>query len=425
MLPLKAKGDKFMELTYDAAIKKLKKYKQTEILPLTEKFTDEEKEAIARQIERLDFDKISGLYSELSKQEATSSEGIEEVKAISKEKLPQEQLEHYNRLGEDIIKNHQYAVVTMSGGQGTRLGYDGPKGTFQIDISPKPKFLFEILADSLKEINAQYGVTLPWYIMTSEENNDAIVDFFEEHGYFGYPKEDITFFKQGNLPLLKENGQLMIGNKKLIKEAADGNGGIFESMKKHAILEDMKKRGVEWIFIGSIDNVLLKLADVTLLGLAKDSNVEIATKSILKNSPEERVGAICKQNGKVRVVEYSEMSEEMKHKINEEGDLAFGESHVMCNLFSLKALELLADKKLPYHIAHKKADYLNQDGMMVKVEQPNAFKFETFIFDAWIYFNDIAVLRGKREEDFAPVKNREGVDSPETAVLLYNTYHRT
>ena len=413
-----------MELSYEQAIEKLKGYKQTEILPLIEQFSSEEKEKITRQIERLDFDKIGGLYDELSKQEATSSEGIEEVKAINKEKLPQEQLEHYNELGENIIKQHQYAVVTMSGGQGTRLGYDGPKGTFQIDISPKPKFLFEILADSLKEINAQYGVILPWYIMTSEENNDAIVDFFEEHSYFGYPKEDIAFFKQGNLPLLKENGQLMIGNKKLIKEAADGNGGIFESMKKHGILENMKQRGVEWIFIGSIDNVLLKLADVTLLGLAKDSNVEIATKSILKNSPEERVGAICKQNGKVRVVEYSEMSEEMKHKINEEGDLAFGESHVMCNLFSLKALELLADKKLPYHIAHKKADYLNQDGMMVKVEQPNAFKFETFIFDAWIYFNDIAVLRGKREEDFAPVKNREGVDSPETAVLLYNTYHR-
>ena len=326
-------------------------------------------------------------------------------------------------MGDNILKNNQYALVTMSGGQGTRLGYNGPKGTFKIDVKPESKYLFEILADNLKQINEKYSNTIPWYIMTSSENNEDIIKFFEEHNYFEYPKEYIKFFKQENLPLITPEGKLIIGSKKLIKEAANGNGGIFNSMYKNGIIDDMKKKNIKWIFIGSIDNVLLKLADTTLIGLAEDRKVEIATKSILKNSPEEKVGAICKKDGKIKVIEYSEMSDELKNMKNEDGELKFGESHIMCNLFSIKALKKLAKKKLPYHIAFKKSDYLNDEGIIVKSDAPNVYKFETFIFDAWIYFKDIAVLRGKREEDFAPVKNREGVDSPETAVKLYNEYY--
>ena len=408
---------------YLQAIKKLEKYNQTQIIPLIEKYEENDKQAITNQINHLNFKKVNNLYKELSRKEQVKSSGIEEIKALNKDKLSQEELEYYNQQGEKIIRNEQYAVVTMSGGQGTRLGYDGPKGTFQIDVLPKPKFLFEILADNLKKINEKYHVVIPWYIMTSDENNEKIQDFFKEHHYFHYPKEEIKFFKQSNLPLITEQGKLMIGNKKLIKEAADGNGGIFSSMYQHGIIKDMRKRNIKWIFIGSIDNVLLKLADTILLGLAEKRKVHIATKSILKNSPEEKVGAICRQNGKIKVIEYSEMSDEMKNKKNSDGELTFGESHVMCNLFHIKALKKLARKKLPYHIAHKKADYLNEDGVIVKVEEPNAYKFETFIFDAWTYFKDIAVLRGTREEDFAPVKNREGTDSPETAIKLYNNYY--
>ena len=198
---------------------------------------------------------------------------------------------------------------------------------------------------------------------------------------------------------------------------------IFKA-RVHNVLKDMKQRGREWIFISSIDNILLKIVDETLIGLAVDRKVEIATKSLVKNSPDEKVGAICKSNKKIKVIEYSEMSDEMKNKRNKDGELAFGESHIMCNLFSLKALNILAKKKLPYHIAHKKSDYLDNNGVVVKADKPNVYKFETFIFDSWEYFNDIAVLRGKREEDFAPIKNKEGIDSPETAVILYNRYKK-
>lgn len=413
-----------MEEQIEEAIEKLKEFNQEQILELLELLNKDERKIISKQILELDFDKINSLYKELKNKEKINSDNTEAITAVNKDKLEPRELEKYNELGKNIICNNQYAVVTMSGGQGTRLGYDGPKGTFKIDIRPESKYLFEILADRLKEANKKYNVTIPWYIMTSTENNDDIVEFFKLHKYFGYPKESIMFFEQGNLPLITVDGKLIIGSNKKIKVAADGNGGIFQSMFKNSVLEDMKKRNIKWIFIGSIDNVLLKLDDITLLGLAEDRKVEIATKSILKNSPEEKVGAICKQNGKIRVIEYSEMSEEMKQKKNEDGELAFGESHIMCNLFSINALDKLSDKQLPYHIAFKKSDYLNKEGVIVKVETPNIYKFETFIFDAWKYFDDIAILRGKREEDFAPVKNATGIDSPETAIKLYEAYYK-
>lgn len=383
------------------ALEKLKKYNQEQIIDLLHLLSNEEKEKLFNQIISLNFKKIDNLYSELTKKSKESSDNIKEISSLNKDKLSKEELEKYDILGEKVIKNNQYALVTMSGGQGTRLGYDKPKGEFVVELACGNKYLFEILADKLKEVNNKYNVTISWYIMTSVENNDEIENFFAQHEYFGYSSEHIKFFKQGNLPLITENKKLILGENKLIKEAADGNGGIFASMHTSKMLEDMKKKGIKWIFISSIDNILLQIADTTLIGLAVDKKVEIATKSLVRNSPEEKVGAICKSNNQIKVIEYSEMSDEMKNKRNADGELTYGESHIMCNLFSLKALKTLAKKKLPYHIAHKKSDYLDNKGVMVKVEKPNVYKFETFIFDGWTYFNDIAVLRGKRKEDFA------------------------
>ena len=404
------------------ALSKLKKYNQQELIDLLSFLSEEEKEKVYNQVIKLDFEQIDKLYNELSKKEKVGTDNIEAIIALNKDKLSYEEFQKYNLLGEEIIKNNKYALVTMSGGQGTRLGFDKPKGEFLVNIEPTPKFLFQILAEKLEEVNKKYKVIIPWYIMTSTENDAEIKHFFTEHQNFGYPNEHLKFFKQEDLPLITQNKKLILGRDKLIKEAANGNGGIFSSMYKSGILEDMEKRNIKWIFISSIDNVLLKIADTTLIGLAVDRNVEIATKSLVRNSPEEKVGAICKSNGKIKVIEYSEMSDEMKNERNEDGELTFGESHIMCNLFSINALKILADKKLPYHIAHKKAEYLDNNGNIINPTEPNIYKFETFIFDSWTYFDNIAILRGKREEDFAPIKNKEGVDSPETAIELYNNY---
>lgn len=406
----------------EKAIEKLNKYGQDHIIEIMEKFTDEEKEKIAKQINEMDFDSIEHLYNSLVEKKECMCQTISPISALKKNKLSLDELEEINDFGKHVLVSKQFAVATMSGGQGTRLGYCKPKGTFKIDVDPEPKYLFEIVCDTLKRANKKYDIVIPWYIMTSQENNDEIVDFFEKNDYFGYSKEDVMFFKQGQMPLIDEKGKLLVGENRLIKEASDGNGGIFKSMDTSGCLDDMKKRGVKWVFIGSIDNVLLKMVDPTLIGLAEEKGVEIATKSILKNDPKERVGVICKKDGKVGVIEYSEMPEDLAEAVDEDGDLIFGESHIMCNLFSLEILQKLAKVTLPYHKAHKKNSYLNENLELVAPTEPNSYKFETFIFDSFNYVDDIAILRGTREVDFAPVKNKEGVDSPETAKELYNNY---
>lgn len=282
--------------------------------------------------------------------------------------------------------------------------------------------MFEIIVDTLKSANNEYDVVIPWYIMTSNENNDETVNFLEKNNYFGYPKKYVYIFKQGELPLLNEQGKVLIGENGLIKEASNGNGGIFNSMLKEGAIKDMEERGIEWIFIGSVDNVLLKYVDILLLGITETKGTQIGTRTVLKRNPEEKVGVLCKQNNRVKVIEYTELPKDIAGITNEDGELVFGESHIMCNLFNIEAIKKLSKNELEYHIAFKKADYLDENAKLVKPDKPNAYKFEQFIFDSFKVFDDIAILRGKREEDFAPVKNAEGEDSPMTAKKLYQNY---
>ena len=302
------------------------------------------------------------------------------------------------------------------------FGHDGPKGTFKLNIGKNGKYLFELLIDKLKKAKRKYGVYITCYFMTSEENHIATVDFFEKMKYFGYPKKYIKFFKQGSSLITNEEGKIVIGEDYLIKTCSNGNGEIFSLMKNQGIIKELRKNRVKWLFIGSIDNVLLKLVDTTLLGVAIKNNEQIATRTVLKTNPNENVGVFCKQNGKVRVIEYTEIPKEYAEMRDEDGGLMFSEVHTMCNLFSVDALESAASKKLKFHIAHKKITYLDEEGILVRPEKPNCYKYERFIFDAFTIFDNIAILRGNREEDFAPVKNLEGADSPETAKKMYENY---
>ena len=400
----------------------LKANKQENLLRFIDKLDNNKKEKIIKQILNLDFTQLNKLYEETKSSAEIINKKIENIKYVDEYKLSDEAKEKYTSIGEKVIKNNQYAVVTMAGGQGTRLEHNGPKGTFKVDVNPEPKYLFQILAENLQRANKKYNVILPWYIMTSTENNKETVNFFEKHEYFGYPKENVMFFTQGNLPILLENGDLIVDKDYTIKEAADGNGCIYSAMAKAGVLEDMKKKNVKWIFIGAVDNILLNMVDPILLGLTIDEKNEAASKSVAKASPKEKVGAFCKINGVPSVIEYTELPEKMAEEVDEEGELLFGEAHIMCNLFSIQALEKVSKVQLPYHVAHKKSNYMNENEEFVKVTEPNAYKFEAFIFDAFNFFDDISILRGKREMDFAPIKNKVGNDSPDTAKELYNNY---
>lgn len=325
-------------------------------------------------------------------------------------------------LGEVAIRKGEYAVVTMAGGQGTRLGHTGPKGTFKLDVYGKGKYLFEILAENLKEANEKYDVVIPWYIMTSQDNNQETCDFLERHHYFGYDKDKVHIFAQGELPILRQDGKLMVNKNQKIKEGSDGNGGTYASLRASGNLAHMKENGVKWVFIGGVDNALLKMADVTLLGMAIKKGVQIASKSIVKANPHEKVGVFCKMNGHPKVIEYAELPEKMAEEVDSQGELKYGESHIMCNLYTIDAIEKISKESLIYHCAFKKNSYIDENGIEVVPQEPNSYKFESFIFDAFELFDDIAILRGKREDDFAPVKNKEGVDSPKTAKELYEKF---
>lgn len=402
---------------------KLDKYGQEQLLDAYNRITDEkEKQDFLDSILTIDFNQVNELYESSKHKPSFASSKIEPIDYTDKSKLSKEEYEELKAIGTKKIKEGKLAVVTMAGGQGTRLGHTGPKGTFDLGLNSH-KSIFEILTDTMNKERKEYGTDIPWYIMTSEENNKETEDFFRKHDFFGYPENMITFFKQGKLPMMSTEGKILVDEKGKIKEAADGHGGIFHSMLKDGVIYDMKARGIEWVFIGGVDNVLVKPVDPIVIGLAEKKNVLAAGKSLVKANPKEKVGVFCKRDGKPSVIEYTEISDEMAEETDANGELKYGESHILCNLFNIKAVDKISQMKLPYHIAFKKAKYLDKDGNVVAPTEPNAYKFEAFLFDAFESLDDMAILRVKREEEFAPVKNAEGVDSPETARKLYTDFH--
>ena len=402
----------------------LKKYGQEHLLNHYDKLDKKHQQELLEQIEKINFELINSLYENADKEDKKQQDEITPIDYLDKYKL-YDQYKYYENIGKKAIKEGKLAAVTMAGGQGTRLGHDGPKGTFDIGLASH-KSLFELLADSLKEEGKKYDVIIPWFIMTSRENNKATVEFFEKHKFFGYQKDkNIFFFIQGELPMVDTEGKILIGEDGLIKQAADGHGGIYESLVKNGMTDKMKQLGVEWVFIGGVDNCLVKMVDPVLMGIAIDKGVTVACKSVVKANPHEKVGVFCKRNGRPNVIEYSEITEEMAEAIDENGELLYGESHILCNLFSVSAIERMGANPLPYHVAYKKATYMDKDGNIVVPDSPNAYKFEAFLFDAFGGVDDMAVLRVKREEEFAPVKNADsaGVDCPKTARKLYEAFH--
>jgi len=399
----------------------LKKYGQEHLLLKYDDLDEGGKLELINQIKSIDFDLLNKLYEQAQKPINHSNTVIEPIEYVDKSKLTVKEKELYERKGIEAIKYNKFAIVTMAGGQGTRLGHKGPKGTF-IFYPETNKSIFEALCDTIKDAWRKYDTIIPWYIMTSRENNDATVQFFEDNNYFGYPKDAIKFFSQGELPMISTDGKILLDKKGMIKKAANGHGGTLESMEKSKVIEQMKKNGVEWIFINGVDNVLVKPVDPLLIGMSIHNKVLGAVKSIEKIDPKEKVGVFCRKNKKVGVIEYTEISDEMANLRDDDRSLVYGDANAIFHLYNIKGLEKVSELKLPYHIALKKADYMDEHGKIIEGEKPNAYKFEMFIFDSYEMFDDVVVLRVKREEEFAPIKNAKGQDSPETARKLYKDY---
>lgn len=407
----------------EQAEKILDEYNQEKVKVIFNKLDENQKNKLAEEIISTNMGEILNLYKNKN-EKSEFQKNIEPIEAINKNKLSKEEIEDLQNIGAEVIKNDQYAVVTMAGGQGTRLGFNGPKGAFQLDLGEEKKYVFEEIINTLKKANTLYGKEIYWYIMTSRENQAQTVQFLEEHNYFGYNKNKVIFFLQGELPLLDKQGNLIINKNFEIKKGSNGNGGIFKGLKECGIIDDMKAKNIKWVCISPVDNIMLNIVDTLTLGLAIKNNVQSLSKSVKKMYPEERVGVFCRRDGKPSIIEYIDMTEEMIYRKNKYDDLAFGDANIMYHLFDINTVEELSRYDLIYHCAEKKSAYINEDLEEIVPEETNAYKFESFIFDFFEKLDNMLVLRINREDEFAPLKNAKGVDSPESVKMIYEDYHK-
>ena len=313
-------------------------------------------------------------------------------------------------------------AVLLAGGQGTRLGLDKPKGMLNVGVT-KELYLFEQLINNLKQVVEKAGAWIPLFIMTSEKNNADTTEFFAAHDYFGYNRDFVFFFIQEMAPSVSYEGKIYMEEKDKIAASPNGNGGWFSSMAKAGLLDKGKELGVEWLNVFAVDNVLQKIADPVFVGATIDSGCVCGAKVVAKADPNERVGVLCKEDGKPSIVEYYEMTEEIIHSKDENGKLLYNYGVILNYLFEVDTLVKIMNKNMPVHIVEKKIPYLDENARLVKPEEPNGYKFETLILDMIHMVDNCLSFEVEREKEFAPIKNRTGVDSLDSARELMKKNH--
>lgn len=403
----------------------LQKYNQEHLLNFYNEISEKQKSILINQILTINFEEIITLYTNSINHKPIYNEEITPLLHFEKDRLDNITIENYTSLGESIIKNNQLAIVTMAGGQGTRLGYKGPKGTYMLNLKPIKKSLFQILAENIQEANKKYNVIIPWYIMTSLENDKQTKAFFEINNFFEYPKEKITFFTQDKLPIIDITGKLLLQEPYLIKEASNGNGNVFKSMKSNGIIDKLETEGIKWISFGGIDNVLLKNADPLFIGMTAGKNLEIGSKSIFKKEPLEKTAVYCRKNGKPSILDYDEITLELSEsKLSNTDIYLYREANILSHIMSINAVKESSKLNLKYHRTFKKNSFVNFEGVKEVPDKPNTFKFENFIFDAFSHFDDMLLLRVDENEEFAPIKDFTGIYNPDTAIEKYNNFRK-
>ena len=316
--------------------------------------------------------------------------------------------------GLEAIKAGKVAAILLAGGQGTRLGFDKAKGMFNIGET-KELYIFEQLIDNMMDVTNDAGCFIPLYIMTSEKNDKDTREFFEEHNYFGYDKNFVKFFVQDMAPATDFEGNLLLESEDSLAMSPNGNGGWFNSLIKAGLDEELKAKGIEWLNVFGVDNVLQRIADPVFVGATLESGCECASKVVRKADPDEKVGALCLENGKPSIVEYYELTPEMAEARNEKGTLLYGFGVTLNYLFKVEKLREISKNSLLPHIVKKKVPYLTEEGKIVKPEEPNAYKFELLIIDMIYMMDNCLGFEVERNKEFAPVKNAKGIDSVDTA----------
>lgn len=405
-----------MDIKLKKAKALLKKYNQEHLLYFYDELSDNKKDFLLNQILNTDFKNMQKYYKNSFKDDSIDYHKISPIDYISKLNLTENQRNKYKQIGNKIISNGKLAVLTLAGGQGTRLGYKGPKGCYEIEVPPK-KSLFEFLCDKLKKVYKDYGVYLNWYIMTSPYNDSETKKYFEEKNYFDYPKEKIFFFTQGVLPITDKEGKIILDKIYTLKEASNGNGDVFKAFSQAHLQNTLFN--IDWISISGIDNIILDIIDPLLLGLASYNKSDIAAKSIPKediNSKDYVFANVC---NRPNIIEPSNLTEKMLSSKNKNGLYNYNQINILSHLFTKKAFLKASKFDIRYHRAFKKNDYINEEGMKVVPSEPNSFKFEKFIFDVFKFYKNFTLLEVQAIDEFAPIKSFTGNATPETALKLY------
>lgn len=400
-------------MTEQELSKVLEEHGQGHIFEAYQKLDEEGKKKLAGQVERIDWSIVAMAAHEELKQERGKLEPLSalEVSEIEKNKA------RYEEIGLDAIKAGKVGAVLLAGGQGTRLGSDGPKGKYNIGLT-KDVFIFERLIRNLLDVTDKAGCFVPLYVMTSDKNHEETTEFFAEKNYFGYPQEFVKFFKQEMAPSVDFNGKLYMEEKDSLSLSPNGNGGWFYSMAVTGVLEDVKARGVEWLNIFAVDNVLQRIADPVFVGATLDSGCVSGAKVVRKADPHEKVGVLCLEDGKPSIVEYYEMTDEIINSREPNGDLSYNFGVILNYLFRVDKLEKIMNEKMPVHVVEKKIPYMTADGQYVNPETPNGYKFELLVLDMIHLLDDCLSFEVVRDYEFAPIKNKTGVDSVESAQAL-------
>ena len=389
---------------------KLEKYGQEHVLKYYDELDEESKKALVSQIEETD---MSILAAALNPEKGAEKGKISPLPCMELDEIEAGR-EVFERTGTEAIKAGKVAAVLLAGGMGTRLGSDDPKGMYNVGLTKK-LYIFECLINNMLDVVKQTGTYIHLFVMTSEKNNEATIGFLKEKSFFGYPEEYVHFFKQEMAPATDYNGKIYLEEKGRMATSPNGNGGWFISLMRAGLLEKAKEWGIEWFNIFAVDNVLQRIADPVFVGATIEKKCVVGAKVVRKNAPDEKVGVMCLEDGRPSIVEYYELTDELMNAKDEKGNPAYNFGVILNYLFYVDELERIVREELPLHVVKKKIPFLNENGELVKPEEPNGYKFENLVLDMIHQMSSCLPFEVVREKEFAPIKNKTGVDSVESA----------
>lgn len=393
---------------------------QAQVFAFYDSLNDAQKAQLVEQAREIDLDELAELNRTLVQGNLTETVDYSGLEPAPFKPLPRnggdaDAWQSALETGEAALRAGRVAAFTVAGGQGTRLGYDGPKGTFA--VTPiTGHTLFQVFAEKIRAAGERYGQPIHWFIMTSQQNHTQTEAFFREHDYFGLSEDHVHLFEQGRMPAVDFDGKILLSAPDEIALSANGHGGSLRALDRSGALDIMERAGVDVISYFQVDNPLVHVIDAAFIGFHLQRESEMSSRALPKANAAEKVGHFCVDGARVMVVEYSDLPTEMQQQRDANGDLRFVAGSIAIHLLDREFVRRMAagEGQLPFHRADKKVPTIDSHGEPVAPEKPNGIKFELFVFDALPFARNPLILETSREDEFSPVKNAQGADSPQT-----------